>query len=172
MCRNCFRDCYWGRAGQLLANFFPCPQLPVPEIFTKVNPLSPLSDQCQYSPNSVNTESRGKAMETIKMITKKNCQIVSANSLSKCMEISLVDLNLDSYLGPVSLSFVKWRISYLPPGSVLNSASAVKRSTSMSTSLSCSTTRLGFFARTCTLYIWSGSRLVIVCWNVPGRTVL
>ena len=23
--RNCFWDRYWGRAGQLLANFFPCP---------------------------------------------------------------------------------------------------------------------------------------------------
>ena len=41
----------------------------VPEIFTKVNPLSPLSDQSQYSPNSVNTESRGKAMGIIEMIT-------------------------------------------------------------------------------------------------------
>ena len=25
--RNCFWDCYWGRAGQLLVNFFPCPWL-------------------------------------------------------------------------------------------------------------------------------------------------
>ena len=23
--RNCFWDGYWGRAGQLLVNFFPCP---------------------------------------------------------------------------------------------------------------------------------------------------
>ena len=64
------------------------------------------------------------------------------------------------------------KLVHLPPGSVLNSASAVKRSISISGSLSRSNTRLGSLARTWTLYMWSGSRLVIVCWNVPGRTVL
>ena len=38
------------------------------------NSYSPLnlkvsSDQCQYAPNSINTESRGKAMTIIEMIT-------------------------------------------------------------------------------------------------------
>ena len=60
-----------GTRRSAIGQFFPLSQVTVPEIFTKVNPLSPLSDQCQYSPNSVNTESRGKAIEIIKMITKK-----------------------------------------------------------------------------------------------------
>ena len=35
--RNSFWDCYWGRAGQLLANFFPLSLVTVPEVFAKVN---------------------------------------------------------------------------------------------------------------------------------------
>ena len=68
MSRNGFRDCYWGRVGQLLVNFFPS-LVTVPEIFTIVNSSSPVSDQCQYSPNSVNRESRGKAMGITEIIT-------------------------------------------------------------------------------------------------------
>lgn len=64
------------------------------------------------------------------------------------------------------------RFLNIPPGSVLNSASAVNRSTSISSSRSSTDTRLGSFARMWTLYHWSGSRLLIVCWKVPGRTVL
>lgn len=64
------------------------------------------------------------------------------------------------------------RFLNIPPGSVLNSASAVNRSTSISSSRSSTDTRLGSLARMWTLYHWSGSRLLIVCWNVPGRTVL
>lgn len=64
------------------------------------------------------------------------------------------------------------RFLIIPPGSVRNSASAVNRSTSISSSRSSTDTRLGSLARMWTLYHWSGSRLLIVCWNVPGRTVL
>lgn len=64
------------------------------------------------------------------------------------------------------------RFLNIPPGSVLNSASAVNRSTSISSSRSSTDTRLGSLARMWTLYHWSGSRLLIVCWNVPRRTVL
>ena len=36
MPRNCFLDRSWGRAGQLLVNFFPLSLVTVPEVFAKV----------------------------------------------------------------------------------------------------------------------------------------
>ena len=37
MPRHCFWDRYWGRAGQLLVNFFPLSLVTVTEVFAKVN---------------------------------------------------------------------------------------------------------------------------------------
>ena len=166
MSRNGFWDCYWGRVGQLLVNFFPS-LVTVPEIFTIVNSSSPVSDQCNIL-LTVSIENPGERQwELLKLSPRwffvKFSQPIRYVNVWKSVWWIWIWI-LDCEKGEL--------LRYLPPGSVLNSASTVKRSTSMSTSLSCSTTRLGFLARTCTLYMWSGSRLVIVCWNVPGRTVL
>ena len=63
------------------------------------NPLSPNSDQQQFSPNNIHRLSRAKSMRINKMITKKKSlifyQFLSTNSVRKCMEISLENLFVD-----------------------------------------------------------------------------
>ena len=44
-------------------------------------PLFPKSDQRQFSPNNINTQSREKVTKITKMITKEKCFDLLANSL-------------------------------------------------------------------------------------------
>ena len=66
-----------------------------------LNPLSPNSDQHQFSPNDIHTMSRAKSRRINKVITKRKIfdllskLILSTNSLRKCMEISLENLYVD-----------------------------------------------------------------------------
>ena len=65
----------------------------------RIKPLSPNSDQQQFSPNDVHTMSRDKVMRINKMMTKEKMpwsfnkfpQLI----LKKGMEISLENLNVD-----------------------------------------------------------------------------
>ena len=66
-----------------------------------LNPLSPSSDQDQFSPNNIHTLSRYKLWELIKWSLKRNCLDLLSSSLnsilnSLCMEISLEDLYVDT----------------------------------------------------------------------------
>ena len=68
-----------------------------PWTFEYLNPLSPNSDQHQFSPNLC---CQGKWLwEVIKWSLKRKCfvcyQILSTSSLRKCMEISLENLYVD-----------------------------------------------------------------------------
>ena len=69
-------------------------------LFNPLNPLSPSSDQDQFSPNKIHTLSIDKLWELIKWSPERNAliyhQILSTNSLRKCMEISLENLYVDS----------------------------------------------------------------------------
>ena len=60
-----------------------------------INPLSPDSDQDQFSPNNIDTLSRDKLWELIKNALIYY-QILSTNSLRKCIEISLENLYEDT----------------------------------------------------------------------------
>ena len=60
-----------------------------------INPLSPDSDQDQFSPNNIHTLSRDKLWELIKNALIYY-QILSTNSLRKCIEISLENLYVDT----------------------------------------------------------------------------
>ena len=60
-----------------------------------INPLSPDSDQDQFSPNNIDTLSRDKLWELIKNALIYY-QILSTNSLRKCIEISLENLYVDT----------------------------------------------------------------------------
>ena len=65
-----------------------------------LSPLHSKSDQHQFSPNNISSSSRVKVMRISKMFTKgKNAlifyQILSTNSLSKCMKISFENLSVD-----------------------------------------------------------------------------
>ena len=63
------------------------------------NPISPNSDQHHFSPNDIHRLLRAKSMRINKMILKRKSlifyQILSTNSLRKCMEISLENLYVD-----------------------------------------------------------------------------
>ena len=63
-------------------------------------PLSPTSDQHQFSPYNINRQSRGRVMRINKIITEEKkasifYQILSTHSLRKCIEISLENLYVD-----------------------------------------------------------------------------
>ena len=60
-----------------------------------INPLSPDSDQDQFSPKNIDTLSRDKLWELIKNALIYY-QILSTNSLRKCIEISLENLYEDT----------------------------------------------------------------------------
>ena len=60
-----------------------------------INPLSPDSDQDQFSPNNIDTLSRDKLWELIRNALIYY-QILSTNSLRKCIEISLENLYVDT----------------------------------------------------------------------------
>ena len=70
----------------------------VDEIVT-YNPSSPNSDQHQFSPNDNHPLSRDKLWELIKWSQREKSlifyQILSTNSLRKCIEISLENLYVD-----------------------------------------------------------------------------
>ena len=86
-------------------------------LFNPLNPLSPSSDQDQFSPNKIHTLSRDKLWELIKWSPERNAliyhQILSTNSLRKCMEISwricmwILGLKgliyTDTFCGPLSV---------------------------------------------------------------------
>ena len=57
MSRNCFWDRTWGRAGQLLANFFPLSLVTIPEVFAKVNStqISARFNSCELIPKKIMT---------------------------------------------------------------------------------------------------------------------
>ena len=63
------------------------------------NPSRPNSVQNQFSPNDIHRLLRVKSTRIHKMISKRKIfdfpQIVSTNSLRKCMEISLENLYVD-----------------------------------------------------------------------------
>ena len=66
----------------------------------EINSLRPKSDQSQFSLNIINRQSRDNIVRINEMTTwwgkvLISKQILSANSLRKCMEISLQNLYLD-----------------------------------------------------------------------------
>ena len=68
----------------------------IASVLVLVYPLSLNSDQHQFSPNNINTSLTEKIMKINKMITEGNlCQILSTNSLRKCMQISQENLCMD-----------------------------------------------------------------------------
>ena len=63
------------------------------------NPLGPMSDQHQFSPNDISRSSRVRLMRITKLITNGKMFDLKPNSLNhslkKCMKISLENLYLD-----------------------------------------------------------------------------
>ena len=63
------------------------------------NPLSPNSDQRQFSPNNIHRLSSATSMRINQMITRRKIsdlyQFLPTNSVRKCMEISLENLFVD-----------------------------------------------------------------------------
>ena len=73
----------------------------IQNFFSSVNPLSPNSDQDQFSPINIHTLSTDKLGELIiNDHLSKNAlifyQILSTHSLRKCIEISLENLYVDA----------------------------------------------------------------------------
>ena len=64
-----------------------------------INPLSPDSDQYQFSPNNIHMLPREMIMRVNKMITKKNAlicyQTLSTIFLRKCMKVSMENVYVD-----------------------------------------------------------------------------
>ena len=64
-----------------------------------IKPLSPDSDQHQYSPNNIHMLPREIVMRVNKMITKEKCLDLLPNSLNyflrKCMKVSMENLYVD-----------------------------------------------------------------------------
>ena len=64
-----------------------------------INPLSPDSDQNQFSPKNIHMLPREMVMRVNKMITKEKCFDLISNSLNyflrKCMKVSMENLYVD-----------------------------------------------------------------------------
>ena len=65
-----------------------------------INPLSPKSDKRQFSLNNINTQSRNKVVRINEKNHKREnalifYQILSTNSLRKCIETSLENFYVD-----------------------------------------------------------------------------
>ena len=75
-------------------------------------PFESQSDQHQFTPNSINTQSKEKVMRIFEMITWGRSlifsQILSTNSLSKCIEISLENSNRNSGTQILLKSPIPW----------------------------------------------------------------
>lgn len=75
-------------------------------------PFESQSDQHQFTPNSINTQSKEKVMRIFEMITWGRSlifsQILSTNSLSKCIEISLENSNRNSGTQILLKSLIPW----------------------------------------------------------------